>query len=255
MRLTTALTSIASSILLVSCAHKGMNPDDPYEPINRKIHSFNMVFDKIILKPPARLFKAVVPRPVRRSINNFYDNIYLIPTVANDLLQGQWRAASDDAGRFVINSTLGVGGLFDVATNYHLPLHKNDLGLTFAKWGDKKSPYIVIPFLGPSTIRDGMAAVFEYTLLTPYPYISDDAVLYGLLGLRYIDLRSQFLETERLFDEALDKYSFLRDAYLQNRHYQIYGEAAADNTGESLYVDEDAGDYIDEAPAPIKKPA
>ena len=256
MRLTTTLTSIASSLLLVSCAHKSMNPDDPYESFNRKVHGFNMVFDKIVLKPPAKLFKAIVPRPVRRSINNFYENIYLIPTVANDLLQAKWRAASDDSGRFLINSTLGVGGLFDVASNYHLPPHRNDLGLTFAKWGDKKSPYIVIPFLGPSTIRDGMASIFEYTLMTPYPYINNDAVIWGLVGLRYIDLRSQFLDTERLFDEALDKYSFLRDAYLQNRHFLIYGEAAADNAGDSLYVDEDGGgDYIDEGPTPAKEPA
>jgi phospholipid-binding lipoprotein MlaA len=259
MRLIATLTTVASSVLLVSCMHKGTNPDDPYEPINREIHKFNMALDATMLKPPAKFYKAVIPAGVRASINNFYNNIYMIPTVANDLLQAQWRHASDDAGRFVVNSTIGLGGLLDVASKYNLPLHRNDLGLTFARWGDKKSPYIVIPFLGPSTIRDGMGMLFEFTVMTPYPYINNDVVLNSLIGLRYVDLRSQFLETDRFLDEALDKYTFIRDAYLQNRNYLITGEEQSGNSpvSDSLYVDDEVGDtndYIDEDPEPVKKP-
>lgn len=249
MRFIATLTTLASAVLLSACAHKGTNPDDPYEAVNRKIHRFNTVFDNIFLRPPARLYKAVLPGAVRASVNNFYDNINLIPTVASDLLQRDWRHASDDAGRFVINSTIGLAGLFDIAQQYNLPMHRNDLGLTFARWGDKRSPYIVIPFLGPSTIRDGMAMMFEYTYLTPYPYIRNDAVLYSLLGVRYIDLRSQLLDTDRYINEALDKYAFIRDAYLQHRNYQINGDAPVDTGAPGDYVDDGgANDYIDELP-------
>lgn len=254
MRLIASVTTLASTLLLTACIHKGPNPDDPYESVNRKIYKFNTTFDAILLKPPALLYKAVLPAPVRNGINNAYNNVNMIPTVANDLLQAEWRYALKDSWRFVINSTLGVAGIFDVADlRCKLPPHTNDLGLTFAKWGDKKSPYLVIPLLGPATIRDGMGMLFEYTIITPYPYLNNDALIYGLLGLRYIDLRSQFFETERLMDEALDPYAFLRDAYLQHRNFQINGEQ--ENASGSLYVEgddqaADGEDYIDdEAPA------
>jgi len=250
MRLLIRLSQLCPVLLLLGCIHPGPNPADPYESVNRKIFAFNRALDKVVLKPPARLYKAVVPFAIRRSVNNFYLNIYMIPTVANDLLQANWRAASDDAGRFVINSTLGFGGLFDVATNYHLPFHQTDLGLTFAHWGDKESPYVMLPFLGPSTIRDTWGMAFEYTFLTPYPYLASSVLLTDVLLFRYVDLRSQLLETERLFNEALDKYSFLRDAWLQNRHFLIYGEAAvADDQGDALYVEEEGEDYVDEDPS------
>lgn len=239
-----ALSLAGLLALLPGCVHKSPDPEDPFEPVNRKFHALNMTFDRFILKPVAKAYKAILPPVMRQGINHFYDNIYMLPTVANDLLQGKWRAASDDAGRFVINSSIGFAGLFDPATQFNLPLHKNDLGLTFAHWGFKKSPYIVIPFVGPSTIRDGIGMGVEYFAFTPYPYIQDATVLNTLLAVRAVDLRSQFLENERLFEEALDKYSFLRDAYLQNRRYLIEGKAQEEEQGPSevdpgsLYVDE-----------------
>lgn len=252
MRLIGIFATLISSFILSACVHKGPNPDDPYEPLNREIHKFNMAFDATFLKPPAKFYKAVVPPLVRLGINNAYNNVAMLPTVANDVLQADWRYTVKDSWRFLINSTIGVVGIFDVADKrFGLPPHYNDLGLTFAKWGDKKSPYIVIPFLGPSTIRDGMGMVFDYTVFTPYPYLFSDGIIYALAGLRYVDLRSQFLENERLMDQALDKYAFIRDAYLQHRHFRITGEQ--DNG--SLYVDENeegGEDYIDdeEEPAP-----
>lgn len=249
MRITTAFVVTTGTVLLSGCIAHGTNPEDPYESINRKTHAFNMVFDKYILKPPAVVYKAVIPAAVRASVNNFYNNIYMLPIIANDMLQGEWRYVSDDTGRLFINSTLGIGGLFDVATQYNLPLRNTDLGLTFAKWGDKQSPYIVIPFLGPSTIRDGMGMMFEYALFTPYPYLTSDSVLYGLLGLRYIDIRSQYLEKDSIIDEALDKYSFIRDAYLQHRHYLITGEQPVSNEDSAYVEDEEQMDYVDETPS------
>ena len=197
----------------------------------------------MILKPPARVYAAVIPAQVRAGINNMYDNVNMLPTVANDLLQAEGKLAVKDTWRFIINSTIGVAGIFDPASTFKLPPHSNDLGLTFAKWGDKKSPYLVIPFLGPSTFRDGMGMMFDYAFFTPYPYIKSDAVFYGVLGLRYVDLRSQMLGTERLMADAIDKYAFMRDAYLQHRHFLMTGEQQQEES--SLYVDEEAADAND----------
>lgn len=244
MRLIVKYLPLAGSLFLTACV-TGSNPADPYESFNRQTYKFNVLFDTLILKPPAKLYKAVLPSAFRSGVNNFYNNINMIPTFANDLLQGEWNYAVKDVGRFVINTTIGVGGVFDVATRFKdLPPRSNDLGITFAKWGDKKSPYIVIPFLGPSTIRDGMGLTFNY-FLTPYPYLQSDTLIWSLLIVRYVDLRSQMLETDKLIEESIDKYAFIRDAYLQHRNYLITGEQADDG---SLYVD-DGSDHDGDASA------
>lgn len=246
MRLILSTTTITCSLLLSACTTKGSNPVDPYESLNRKIHTFNMAFDATMLKPPARLYKAVVPAPVRAGINNAYNNVNMLPTVANDLLQGEWQYAYKDTWRFIANTTIGIGGIFDVASRFSLPPRSNDLGITFAKWGNKQSPFIVIPLLGPSTIRDGMGQMFDYALFTPYPYIKSDALLYSLLGLRYIDIRSQMFDTERLISESYDQYSFIRDAYLQRRNFLITGEQAE---ADALYIDDENDSVLTETPA------
>ncbi|MBA2651689.1 MAG: VacJ family lipoprotein [Tatlockia sp.] len=252
MRLDLRLLTLATALLLSGCAHKAVNPIDPYEPYNRKIHKFNMTLDKLILKPSAKVYVAVLPSRIRKGINNVYNNVLMLPTAANDLLQGDWRYAIKDSWRFLINSTFGVAGIFDVANKpFGLPPHYNDLGLTFAKWGDKNSPYIVIPLLGPSTIRDGMSIPFDY-MFTPYFYLPGATALTSIAAVRYVDLRAQLLDTEKLMDEALDKYTFIRDAYIQHRNYLINGELV-ETSNDSLYVDEgSAADYIDEKPAPAK---
>lgn len=246
MRLKLVYIGILTSLLLSGC-HKGPNPDDPFESFNRKVHGFNMAVDSVILKPPAKLYKAVIPGPVRKSVNNFYTNLDMIPTVGNDILQAEGKWAIKDTWRFLINSTLGVAGLFDMATKFGLPPHSNDLGLTFAKWGDKKSPYLVIPLLGPSTLRDGAGWLFQFALYSPYVYINNDNVIYGLLALRYIDLRSQLFDAERMMEQALDKYAFVRDAYLQHRNYLITG---AEQDNGSLYVDDKQADAAAAAQQP-----
>lgn len=240
MRLIQTIT-IFSGLLLSACAIKGTNPDDPFESINRKTHKLNAKFDKYILRPPAKVYKKIVPSMVRHGINNAYNNVNMLPTVANDLLQGQWNDGIRDTWRFIANSTIGVGGIFDPASTFGMPPHSNDMGLTLAKWGDKKSPYFVIPLLGPSTFRDGMGMLFDYALFTPYPYIQSNAALYSILGFRYIDLRAQMLETDKFIDEAIDKYAFIRDAYLQHRNYLINGEQP--ETG-ALYVGDETDDSV-----------
>lgn len=255
MRLIASFSVLACSVILSSCV-KGTNPIDPYEPMNRKIHNFNMALDATMLKPPARFYKAVVPDPVKAGVNNAFNNVLMLPSVANDVLQGQFNYAIKDTWRFLINSTFGLAGFIDIADKrFSLPPHYNDLGLTFAKWGNKKSPYIVIPFLGPSTVRDGVALPFDY-MFTPYYYLGSGLALTSLAALRYVDLRSQLLSTEPILGEAIDQYSFIRDAYMQRRNFQITGEQ---NEEPTLYVDEGGpNDYIDEDPinkAPVKHAA
>lgn len=258
MRLTAPILTITASLVLSACSiPKGPNPVDPYEPINRKIHKFNMAFDATVLKPPAKLYRAIIPGPIRAGVHNAFVNLNSLPILANDLLQWEWNYLIKDTWRFAINSTFGVAGFFDAAEKWGLPYHNNDFGITLAKWGDKNSPYIVLPFLGPSTIRDGMGLLYDGTFFSPYIYMKDDKLIYSLLGLQYLDLRVQLLDTEKLMDQALDKYTFIRDAYLQHRQYAINGGQAGQKPEElgSLYVDEDeVGDYIDdEAPTPSPK--
>lgn len=229
---------VLSALCLQACLKHGPNPADPYESVNRKIFKFNQAFDATVLRPPAQFYVHVIPATVRTSIDGVYMNINLIPSVINDLLQADHQHAIKDTWRFIVNTGLGVGGLFDPASKIGLPPHSNDLGLTFAHWGDEHSPYIVIPFLGPSTIRDWMGIIFEYTYFTPYPYISSLPTLYGALSFRYVDLRSQLLEKDRLLAEAFDQYSFIRDAYLQYRHYLIHPEQNNAQDSGTLYVDD-----------------
>ncbi len=234
--LSTTATIIAT-LCLSACSVKGTNPDDPYEAINRKTYKFNQTLDKLLLKPLAKGYKAVLPARVRSGINNAYDNVNMLPTVANDLFQAEWNYAVKDSWRFIINSTFGICGILDVAKGWSLPPHSNDVGITFAKWGDKKSPYLIIPLLGPSTFRDGMGLIFNY-FLTPYPYLSN-TLMYSLVGVRYVDLRSQMLDADKFMDEAIDKYAFMRDAYLQHRNSLITGEQEQSTNNDSLYLDGD----------------
>lgn len=243
MRPLIQFATLSTVLVLSACATQGTHPADPYETFNRKVYAFNTTLDTYILKPPAKVYAAVVPAQVRAGINNVYNNVNMLPTVANDVLQGEWNLAIKDTWRFIANSTIGIAGIFDPASTFKLPPHSNDLGLTFAKWGDKQSPYLVIPFLGPSTFRDGMGMMFDYALFTPYPYIKSDALLYGILGLRYVDLRSQMFDADKLMADAIDKYAFMRDAYLQHRQYLMTGELQQESS--ALYVDEEAEEAND----------
>lgn len=255
MRVISLILTLILPLFLAACAPKGSNPVDPYERINRKIHAFNMVVDNAIFRPPALFYVTLVPSPVRRSVNNFFNNVNMVPTIANDILQLDRHYFLKDTWRFFINTTFGIGGLFDPASHFGFAPHSNDLGLTFAKWGDTQSPYVVLPFAGPSTIRDTVGVGIEYAVFSPYAWIFGGVNTYavGVMGLRYVDVRSNYFDTEKLLREALDDYTFMRDAWLQNRQYHITGveviqtaEPAADSTDAPAVVAGVGGDYVDE---------
>lgn len=214
---------IISAVFMSGCQLTGKNPVDPYEPLNRKVYSFNQSFDKILLKPVAKVYTFVFPAFVRQGVTNFFNNFHSPSVVANDLLQGNIQQASKNTVRFLINSTAGVAGIFDVAKNMDLEYRPNDLGVTFGKWGDTNSPYVVMPFLGPSTIRDSFGRTFDNYAFSFYPHIPEGGVRWGIRALLIINTRANLFEAEKLLTSvALDPYALMRDAYLQNRKHLIF---------------------------------
>lgn len=196
--------------------------NDPFEPFNREMFRFNYHFDKAVLKPVAELYNKIMPKPLNLGVHNFFLNINQLPTIANDLLQWRIRQATSDSWRFVINSTVGIGGLFDVASRISLKLQPNDFGLTLARWGYTDSAYLVLPFFGIMTIRDGIGMPVDYYVFSIYPHINDEDVRNGLYLLSIIDKRAQALSYQSVIEEAaIDQYVFARNAYLQRRDYQL----------------------------------
>ena len=194
---------------------------DPWEKYNRRVHTFNMAVDRGLAKPLARAYVAAVPRPVRVGVDNFFDNLGQPITLVNSVLQGNPRGAANALGRFLLNSTVGIGGLFDVASKAKMPNRGEDFGQTLAVWGWQRSRYIEIPFLGPRTVRDviGLAADSP---LRPIGYLEDDKTRVFLQGLQAVDLRAQLLSIEGLMsDDVVDEYALFRDIWLQRRNYQI----------------------------------
>jgi len=215
--------ALATMALLSSCASQANK--DPLEGINRGIYKFNDVTDRAVFKPVATAYKAVAPTPVRKGFNNFFNNLGSITTVFNDLLQFKFNHAFTDAGRFVINSTFGIAGFIDVAAMDNIQYHKQDFGKTLGYWGAGSGPYLVLPFLGPSSVRDATGRVFDTITTDPITYVRNrgQIELYNQLRLaQFIDARTELLTANDLIDEAsLDPYAFMRDAYLQRRETQI----------------------------------
>lgn len=226
--------------LLAACAS---STPDPWESTNREIFKFNRAFDATMIRPTARVYHAILPPFVQAGIHNAFSNIQMIPTIVNDFLQAEGKQTIRDSWRFFINSTFGVLGLFDVASSsFGLPPHYNDFGITFAKWGFIQSPYMMIPFLGPTTFRDGFGTLIDFSILSPYPYFITTEVIYAVGGVRYMDVRSQLLDTDPLIGQAIDPYLFVREAYLQHRAYLIQGEGQNE-------VDSPSGASESEVPA------
>jgi len=190
--------------------------NDPYEEMNRSILDFNLYADRKFFKPAAESYRETVPAPVRKGIGNFFSNLWEPMTVVNDLLQGKLDDAIRDTGRFLINTTIGVLGIFDVADKMGLPRHKEDFGQTLAVWGIPSGPYLVLPFLGPSNLRDaaGLAPQFAYADMVSY---LDSPEVYYVSGIRLTDTRSQLLGADELLEAQPDPYLFLRQVYEQSR--------------------------------------
>ena len=195
---------------------------DPFEKFNRPMFSFNEKLDKFILKPIATLYNAIMPRPLNEGVHNFFLNIGNLPTIANDILQFNFYQMANDTWRLGINTTVGIGGLFDVAGRIGLKPYANDFGLTLATWGYEHSNYLVLPFFGPNTFRDGMGIPVDYYVFSIYPHIKPYRTRYALYGLGVVDRRAQLLQYQSVLEEiSLDKYVFVRNAYMQRRAYQI----------------------------------
>lgn len=213
----------------------GKNPQDPYEEFNRHAFQLNQGLDKAIFKPIATVYQTVLPWPVTKGIDNAFSNLGEIPTVINDLLQAKFYQATSDTWRFVINSTIGIFGLVDVASKIGLEKHYQDLGLTLAAWGYRNSAYLVLPIFGPSTVRDGIAFPFNQTYFNVYPYIYPVSTRNTLYAMKLINTRAQLLEVDKLIKQAaFDRYTFERDAYLQRRQYQLEQNKANDHAGGNL---------------------
>lgn len=198
------------------------NPKDPWEGYNRSMYEFNDVMDNAVLKPLARGYDKVTPNFVQAGVTNFFENIQDLNIGLNNLLQGKFAEGASDLGRLVVNSTIGILGLWDVATPMGLEKHNEDFGQTLGAWGVPPGPYFVIPFLGPSTARDAPARYVDPSFAYNRA-INDIAWRNSLFGLEVVRTRAGLLKAEKVLDEAaLDKYSFTRDAWLQRRRNLVY---------------------------------
>lgn len=213
--------AVACFMLLGGCASTG-NPRDPLEPLNRGVYTFNEAVDTTLLKPAAELYRGLVPGMVRTGVSNVFSNINDVIVALNNLLQGKVTNAASDTGRFVVNSTIGLLGIFDVATPLGLPKNNEDFGQTLGWWGVGDGPYLVLPIFGPSNVRDTFGLVVDM-LSDPISYIEPTRDRNIVMGVRAVNRRSQLLEASKILETAaLDPYQFVRDAYLQRRRSLIY---------------------------------
>lgn len=210
---------VAMAFTFAGCASQAHK--DPLEGINRGIYRFNDVADRAVIKPVATAYKNATPSPIRKGISNFFSNLGTLTTILNDLLQFKFSHAFSDTGRFVINTTFGIAGFFDVASMNNIEKRREDFGQTLGYWGVGSGPYLVLPFLGPSTLRDTTGLVFDTATSDPITYTHNigEVRLHNQLRLvQFIDRRADLLTATDLVDEAaLDPYVFMRDAYLQRR--------------------------------------
>jgi phospholipid-binding lipoprotein MlaA len=197
------------------------DPQDPWERLNRTTYKVNDAVDRAVTRPIAVTYRRITPHFVQTGVSNFVDNLEYPITIVNELLQARFKPFLQDTGRLVINTTVGIGGLFDPATRLGLEKNSQDFGLTLGRWGAPTGPYLVIPILGPSDLRDGIGRLPDSYLFTPQNYVHDWRIQYGLWGLELLDTRTHLLDTEKALEGAYDRYAFIRNAYLQHRRYLV----------------------------------
>ena len=240
--------------LLTGCATmQSADPEvpdnDPFESVNRPIYRANDFIDRRIAKPVTEAYVSYTPQPIQNSVSNFFDNVVYPNVILNDFLQGKGTQGLEDSGRFLVNSTFGCLGIWDMATPLGLEAHDEDFGQTLGVWGMDESIYLVLPFIGPSTVRDvpnlGVSTVTNILFYVPSPYV----VPVALLG--FIDLRARLDEAITFRDEtAVEPYLFTREAYLQHRKFLIYdGNPPVDD---DLYLD-DPFDDLDVEEEPLQE--
>jgi len=207
---------VATAVLAPMAAHAA--DDDPWEGINRPIFRFNDTLDRYTLKPLAKGYQYVTPQFVQDGVHNFFQNIGDVNNLVNDVLQAKPRAAGVDTARLIFNTTFGVLGFVDVGTHMGLQRNDEDFGQTLGYWGTPSGPYVVLPLLGPSTVRDAFSKIPDaYT--EPYPYMNHMSQRNSLWGVNLVDTRADLLSAEKLVNG--DRYTFIRNAYLQNREFKV----------------------------------
>jgi len=207
--------------LLAGCA-AAPSREDPLEPMNRTLYQFHDTVDTAVVKPVAQAYIDVVPEPIRAGVSNVFNNVEDLISAVNGLLQGKLDKFGDDLARVVLNTTFGVGGIFDLASMIGIERGNEDFGQTFGAWGFPQGPYFFIPFFGPTTVRDGTGTVVRI-MVGPVGYIPNVPLRNSLYGTGYVDLRAQAISAGAIVDTAaLDRYLFIRNAYLQRRRYLVY---------------------------------
>lgn len=223
-RARTRIAALAVAALLAGGCATAQDPRDPLEPINRSIFEFNETVDRHVLKPVAQAYVDTVPQTARTGVSNFFGNLYDFWNAVNNLLQGKVSTALSDVGRIALNTTVGLLGVVDVASRVGLEKSNEDIGQTLGWWGLGSGPYLVIPFLGPSSVRDGVGVITEI-VYDPLTRWTDDEPgwRWSLWGLRLVSFRATLLGSERILDvAATDRYAFVRDAYFQRRRNLIW---------------------------------
>jgi phospholipid-binding lipoprotein MlaA len=226
------------------------SPQDPWESWNRGVYRVNDKLDRAVAKPVARTYVRFVPQPIRTGVSNFFANLNTPTVMINDALQGKFLAAGNDLGRFLFNSTVGLGGILDPATPAGLDKNDEDFGQTLGHWGVHAGPFVELPVLGPSDLRDAPSKVVDsYT--NPQQYIRNSTVKYSLYGMYLVEKRQALLPLDETLKHVYDPYAFIRDAYLQRRAYLV----SDGKITEEPLVDPDAGQDPDKpAPPPAKTP-
>jgi phospholipid-binding lipoprotein MlaA len=244
--------AIAAALAAAPAAAADSAPKDPLERLNRATFAFNDAFDRMLARPAAKAYKAVVPEKGRQVVSNFLANLAYPTVIVNDALQAKFHDAGTDSARFLANTVIGIGGLFDPATRFGLAIHDQDFGSTLGHWGVPAGPYFVLPFLGPSDFRDAPSKLVDHYTGGDYnlKYLDDggwnySTVDYGLYALRLLDRRTELLATDETLEQAFDKYAVVRNAYVARRQYLVLDG----NIPEETY------DEPDDATAPAGAPA
>lgn len=224
------MAALAAAVALAGCAtQRAPSPRDPFEPMNRAVFEFNDTADRFVFKPVAEGYRAALPEMVRTGVRNFFANLRDPWIALNQLMQGKIEPALSDSWRFIVNTTFGIGGIFDIATDMRLPKHNEDFGQTLAVWGLDFGPYLVIPIWGPSSVRDGVGLIADAYAYGPWwmpkALDLDHPVRWqnALTAVDFVNIRANLLDaTDILEQAALDRYAFVREAYFQRRRSLIY---------------------------------
>lgn len=213
---------VASWVAVFAAPTRADDPRDPIEGFNRAVFAFNEGLDSVLIRPVAKGYETVLPSPVRTGVSNFYNNIADVFISVNSLLQGKPADAVGDAARFVFNSTFGIAGVFDVASEMGIEKHDEDFGQTLGRWGVGTGPYLVLPVYGPRNVRDAAGLALDVSA-DPVSGVGHVPTRNTLTAVRLVNQRANLLPADKIIEEAaLDKYSYLRDAYLQRRRSLVF---------------------------------